>query len=155
MKLLPISLVSAMTVFLGCLASTTPTRGQDDEGDRFLDGIGETALIACEHVLVARLVGSPSVVALNGNVRRDRGLLSALALHCKIVFLDVPLGVLAQRRPGAEGLRNRALAQHQRALYGQCADLTYECERLGQEEIAGDIAAAIRPFLARVGDQAG
>ncbi len=33
-------------VFLECLVWTAPARAQDDEGDRFLDGIGETALVA-------------------------------------------------------------------------------------------------------------
>jgi len=33
-------------VFFGCLVWTLPARAQDDQGDRFLDGIGETALIA-------------------------------------------------------------------------------------------------------------
>ena len=46
MRLLPISLVSALMVFFGCLVWTVPARAQGDEGDRFLDGIGETALIA-------------------------------------------------------------------------------------------------------------
>ena len=40
------STVSAMVVFLGCLVWTVPARAQVDGGDQFLDGIGETALVA-------------------------------------------------------------------------------------------------------------
>ncbi len=44
MRPLPISLVSALLVFFAYLVWTVPAQAQGDEGDRFLDGIGETAV---------------------------------------------------------------------------------------------------------------
>jgi DUF1680 family protein len=46
MKLLPIPPVSALMFFVGFVVCLVPARAQDDGGDRFLDGIGETSLIA-------------------------------------------------------------------------------------------------------------
>ena len=120
-------------------------------GDIFVED-GEQAFRALESPVVQRALGYPGVVALGSGAVLDRGVQRLLAGQ-RVAYLETSFAEVAKRVgmnrprvpvPGNPRGMLRAMLDERLPLYQGVARVTVRTDDLSPEEIAGQIADAVR-----------
>ena len=120
-------------------------------GDIFVED-GEQAFRALESPVVRRALGYPGVVALGSGAVLDRGVQRLLAGQ-RVAYLETSFAEVAKRAgmnrprvlvPGNPRGTLRAMLDERLPLYQGVARVTVRTDDLSPEEIAGQIADAVR-----------
>ena len=120
-------------------------------GDIFVED-GEQAFRALESPVVRRALGYPGVVALGSGAVLDRGVQRLLAGQ-RVAYLETSFAEVAKRVgmnrprvpvPGNPRGMLRAMLDERLPLYEVVAHVTVRTDDLSPEEIAGQIADAVR-----------
>ena len=120
-------------------------------GDIFVED-GEQAFRALESPVVRRALGYPGVVALGSGAVLDRGVQRLLAGQ-RVAYLETSFAEVAKRAgmnrprvlvPGNPRGMLRAMLDERLPLYQGVARVTVRTDDLSPEEIAGQIADAVR-----------
>ena len=120
-------------------------------GDIFVED-GEQAFRALESPVVQRALGYPGVVALGSGAVLDRGVQRLLAGQ-RVAYLETSFAEVAKRAgmnrprvlvPGNPRGMLRAMLDERLPLYQGVARVTVRTDDLSPEEIAGQIADAVR-----------
>ena len=120
-------------------------------GDIFVED-GEQAFRALESPVVRRALGYPGVVALGSGAVLDRGVQRLLAGQ-RVAYLETSFAEVAKRVgmnrprvpvPGNPRGMLRAMLDERLPLYQGVARVTVRTDDLSPEEIAGQIADAVR-----------
>jgi shikimate kinase len=120
-------------------------------GDIFVED-GEQAFRAVESPVVQRALGYPGVVALGSGAVLDRGVQRLLAGQ-RVAYLETSFAEVAKRVgmnrprvpvPGNPRGMLRAMLDERLPLYQGVARVTVRTDDLSPEEIAGQIADAVR-----------
>jgi shikimate kinase len=120
-------------------------------GDIFVED-GEQAFRALEWPVVQRALGCPGVVALGSGAVLDRGVQRLLAGQ-RVAYLETSFAEVARRVgmnrprvpvPGNPRGMLRAMLEERLPLYQGVAWVTVRTDDLSPEEIAGQIADAVR-----------
>ena len=120
-------------------------------GDIFVED-GEQAFRALESPVVQRALGYPGVVALGSGAVLDRGVQQLLAGQ-RVAYLETSFAAVAKRVgmnrprvpvPGNPRGMLRAMLDERLPLYQGVARVTVPTDDLSPEEIAGQIADAVR-----------
>jgi shikimate kinase len=120
-------------------------------GDIFVED-GEQAFRALESPVVQRALGYPGVVALGSGAVLDRGVQRLLAGQ-RVAYLETSFAEVAKRVgmnrprvpvPGNPRGMLRAMLDERLPLYEGVARVTVRTDDLSPEEIAGQIADAVR-----------
>ena len=120
-------------------------------GDIFVED-GEQAFRALESPVVRRALGYPGVVALGSGAVLDRGVQRLLAGQ-RVAYLETGFAEVAKRAgmnrprvlvPGNPRGMLRAMLDERLPLYLGVARVTVRTDDLSPEEIAGQIADAVR-----------
>jgi shikimate kinase len=120
-------------------------------GDIFVED-GEQAFRALESPVIQRALGYPGVVALGSGAVLDRGVQRLLAGQ-RVAYLETSFAEVAKRVgmnrprvpvPGNPRGMLRAMLDERLPLYEGVARVTVRTDDLSPEEIAGQIADAVR-----------